>query len=261
MARDLHAAVEGAVIKAATVLRSDIVRGGSALSIEKALRGTRITAVFRRAKSVVIVAGLDARLVVAPRFTGSLLIDAEPDPYSCAVFELTDGRTLTYRDVRRLGTMTLFDRRSYAAWSETIGPEPLEPGFTVEVFTEIVRGSKRAVKVILMDQHRIAGVGNIYANEALWRAGVRPARAGSSLTRAACARLHASVVGVLRDAVDKRGTTFRDFRDAYGEGGGFSNNLAVYGRGGLPCRDCGSELSQSHALEGRQTVWCPKCQR
>jgi formamidopyrimidine-DNA glycosylase len=261
IARDLDAALEGAVILKATVLRADVVREGSALALERSLRGTRIVNVHRRAKSVVIVAGRDARLVVTPRFTGALLLDTPRDAYSCATFAFTDGRTLIYRDIRRLGTLTLFNRREYEEWSASLGPEPLDPAFTAAWFTEIIRGSKRAVKTILMDQRRLAGVGNIYANEALWRAGIRPSRSGRSVTRTSCVRLHRVLRALLRESIELRGTTFRDFRDAYGTRGGFAEHLAVYGRGGLPCRDCGNTLRISHVIEGRQTVWCSACQR
>jgi formamidopyrimidine-DNA glycosylase len=117
------------------------------------------------------------------------------------------------------------------------------------------------VKTLLMDQRRIAGVGNIYANEALWRAGVRPTRRGTGLTHAQTDAILLALRAVLTESIAVRGTTFRDFRDAYGARGGFAAHLAVYGRAGAPCRRCGTALRATHALEGRQTVWCPRCQR
>ncbi|MEX2182050.1 MAG: bifunctional DNA-formamidopyrimidine glycosylase/DNA-(apurinic or apyrimidinic site) lyase [Gemmatimonadaceae bacterium] len=260
IARDLDGALRGAVVRSATVHRADVVRGGSAVGLERSLRGTRIKQVGRRGKNVVLFGGRDARLVVTPRFTGTLLLDAASDRYSCLTITFTDGRTLIYRDVRRLGTLTLLRREGYAAWSNTLGPEPLDRTLTAERFSRIIRGSKRAVKSILMDQRRLAGVGNIYANEACWRAGVRPTRSGRTLTRAECTALLIGLTGVLRASIRLRGTTFRDFRDAYGLRGGFAPKLAVYGRAGLPCRRCGATLKHSHALAGRQTVWCRGCQ-
>ena len=112
-----------------------------------------------------------------------------------------------------------------------------------------------------MDQRRIAGIGNIYANEALWRARIRPTRRGSSLTRSQAAVLHAESVDVLRAAVEQRGTSFRDYRDPYGGRGGFLGLVKVYGRDGEPCVRCGTTLRSSHALEGRITVWCTTCQK
>jgi formamidopyrimidine-DNA glycosylase len=149
----------------------------------------------------------------------------------------------------------------FAAFTTAIGPEPLDVSFTAERFTDIVRASRRAIKTILMDQRRIAGIGNIYANEALWRARIRPTRRGSSLTRAQAAALYAEATGVLHAAVEQRGTSFRDYRDPYGGRGGFLGLVQVYGREGEPCARCGTTLRSSHALEGRVTVWCTTCQR
>jgi formamidopyrimidine-DNA glycosylase len=112
-----------------------------------------------------------------------------------------------------------------------------------------------------MDQRRIAGIGNIYANEACWRAFVRPTRRGSSLTRAQASLLHREAVAVLRSAVEQRGTSFRDYQDPYGGRGGFLGLAKVYGRDGEPCVRCGTTLRSSHALENRITVWCTKCQK
>jgi formamidopyrimidine-DNA glycosylase len=292
IARDLDGALRGAVVRSARVLRSDVLRdpdsGGRALrghhaaraagAMENQLTGAVVQRVFRRAKSIVLELapsrglsdeltrppepGLSRRLVVTPRFTGALLIDPpEDDPYACLVAELADGRRLSYRDIRRLGTLSLLSETEFAAWDATLGPEPLDPSLTVERFSGILRGSERAVKSILMDQRRLAGVGNIYANEACWRAGVRPSRRARSLTRAESAALFTAVREVLTESIALRGTTFRDFQDAYGARGGFAAKLAVYGRGGLPCPRCGAALRETHKLEGRTTVWCNECQR
>jgi formamidopyrimidine-DNA glycosylase len=112
-----------------------------------------------------------------------------------------------------------------------------------------------------MDQSRLAGVGNIYANEALWRAGVRPSRRAATLTAREREALHRELTAVLTEAVEARGTSFRDYRDAYGQRGGFASRLQAYGRGGEPCARCGRTLKSSHAIDGRATVWCAGCQR
>jgi formamidopyrimidine-DNA glycosylase len=117
------------------------------------------------------------------------------------------------------------------------------------------------VKTILMDQRRLAGVGNIYANEALWRAGIRPSARGATVTRVRATALLEQLRAVLGESIALRGTTFRDFRDAYGERGGFAAKLQAYGRAGEPCLRCGSTLRSTHKLEGRQTVWCAQCQQ
>lgn len=262
IARDLDAAVRGARVAEVTVVRADVLRHTDARRLPATLAGATIVSVSRRAKSIVLVLGESGRLVVTPRFTGALLLDGAPDErYTCVILDLADGRRLRYHDVRRLGTVAHLDAAGHARWEATLGPEPLDDALTHARFAAILRASRRAVKTLLMDQRRLAGVGNIYANEALWRAGIRPTRRGHAVTRPQAATLLDALRAVLTESIALRGTTFRDFRDAYGGRGGFAERLAVYGREGLPCLRCGTTLRATHALEGRQTVWCPACQR
>jgi formamidopyrimidine-DNA glycosylase len=116
------------------------------------------------------------------------------------------------------------------------------------------------VKKVLMDQRLVVGIGNIYANEACWRAGVDPSRSARSITTAEADLLHAGIVSVLRESIAARGTSFRDYRDASGGKGDFARSLAVYGRGGEPCLRCGARLVETHAIDGRTTVLCARCQ-
>ncbi|MBA3854482.1 MAG: hypothetical protein C0503_08710 [Gemmatimonas sp.] len=117
------------------------------------------------------------------------------------------------------------------------------------------------MKTVLMDQKRLAGVGNIYANEALWHAGIRPTRRASAVTRGEAARLLEALREILDASIALRGTTFRDFQDAYGGRGGYAKELKVYGRGGEACPNCAATLHETHKLESRSTVWCRSCQR
>lgn len=260
IARDLDAALRGAVIDAATIVRGDVLRETDAAGFVRTVRGTSITGVRRRAKSIVLDLG-PHHLVVTPRFTGALLL-TEPidDRYTCLRLTLADGRTLRYHDIRRLGTVALHDVARHAAWDATLGPEPLDPALDADALWGSLRASRQAIKTLLMDQRKLAGVGNIYANEALWRAGIRPTRAGKSLRRLEAGALLGSLRAVLTESIALRGTTFRDFQDAYGARGGFSTKLAVYGRADLPCHRCGAPLRATHRLAGRQTVWCASCQ-
>ncbi|MCX5766177.1 MAG: bifunctional DNA-formamidopyrimidine glycosylase/DNA-(apurinic or apyrimidinic site) lyase [Gemmatimonadetes bacterium] len=271
IARDLHGAVGGAVIGATSVPRPDVLREVTAVEFAERTTGAQIGRVWRRAKSVILDISTGDRLVVTPRFTGALLIEAadataaSPAPtsadYTAIHWQLTDGRTLRYRDVRRLGTVALMSPERFERWTAALGPEPLDPALTAERFSGIVRVSSRAVKSILMDQRRMAGIGNIYANEALWRAKIRPTRRGTALSRAAATTLLAEIRAVLTESIALRGTSFRDYRDAFGGRGGFVERLAVYGRAGEPCTRCGTTLRSTHAIEGRSTVFCPTCQR
>jgi formamidopyrimidine-DNA glycosylase len=274
IARDLDAALRGAVIEAVSIVRDDVLREASAAMFVRAVRGARITRVSRRAKSIVlrlergVSHGSTDRvpdlhhLVVTPRFTGALLLTEPTDErYTCLRLTLADGRTLRYHDIRRLGTIALHDAARHTAWDATLGPEPLDPALDADAIWNAMRSSRQAIKTLLMDQRKLAGVGNIYANEALWRARIRPTRAGKSLRRLEASALLESLRAVLTESIALRGTTFRDFQDAYGSRGGFAAKLAVYGRAGLPCNACGTPLRTTHRLAGRQTVWCPTCQR
>jgi formamidopyrimidine-DNA glycosylase len=266
IARDLDAAIGGAVIDGVTVARADVLREVTPDELRRRVAGATITGVRRRAKLVVLALDSGDRIVVQPRFTGALLLDAGTLPeherrYSTMAFHLLDGRVLHYRDIRRLGTVALMGRTRWEDYSGALGPEPLDPQFTPERLAAAARGSRQAIKKLLMDQRTLVGVGNIYANEALWRSGIDPSRESRSLSPREAAALHGAIVDVLRESIAARGTSFRDYRDASGERGAFAGALAVYGRGGLPCSRCGSRLVATHALDGRQTVLCIRCQK
>ena len=206
------------------------------------------------------------RIVVQPRFTGALLIDAEPGlpdtrDYTAVFWQLGDGRQLRYRDVRRLGTVALMSPSEFASAESALGVEPLDPDLTAERFSALVRAPRQAIKKVLMDQHVIAGVGNIYANESLWLAGIDPSRAGQSLSADEAGCLLRELRGVLTAAIAARGTSFRDYRDPSGGRGAFVAHLQAYGRAGLPCSRCGRRLIGTHAVDGRTTVFCAACQR
>jgi formamidopyrimidine-DNA glycosylase len=266
IARDLDRQVATAAINSVTVFRPDVLREVSARTLARRVTGAGIVRCWRRAKLVVLDLSTGDHLVVQPRFTGALLLDAGELPdreraYGAVRFGLADGRALLYRDIRRLGTVALMSPRRFADAIATLGPEPLDPAFGPGDLSAILRGSRAAVKKVLMDQRRLAGVGNIYANEALWRSRIDPSRAAKSLTTAEATALHLAVTGVLREAVAARGTSFRDYRDASGNRGGFAEHLAVYGRAGHPCPRCGAGLIATHAVDGRSTVLCAQCQR
>lgn len=265
IARDLHQEVRGARITTVRVSKPDVLRGVSPAQLSKRLTGATIAGAWRRAKLVVLDLSTGDRIVVQPRFTGALLIDTGALPqeerrYSTLELRLADGRILHYRDIRRLGTVSLMSPDQFARYTARLGVEPLDPSFTAKHLSVLLRASRQAVKKLLMDQRAIAGIGNIYANEALWRAGIDPSRESRQITPREAATLHESVVSVLRESIAARGTSFRDYRDARGARGQFVEQLAVYGRGGEPCPRCGTRLVGTHAIDGRMTVLCAHCQ-
>ena len=267
MARVLHeSVVRGATIESARVHRPNVLRDCTAKSLGARTPGATLDRFWRRAKYVVGELSTGDRIVVSPRFTGSLDIErggwaGGRSDYTAIVFAFADGNALRYRDVRRLGTVALMAPPRFAEWESALGPEPLDPAFTAAHFARNIRSSSRAIKTVLMDQRRVAGIGNIYANEALWRAKIRPSRRASTLTLAESARLFKESRAVLSAAVEQGGTSFRDYRDPNGERGGFLSLAKVYSRQGEPCVRCGTTLRSSHAIENRITVWCTGCQK
>ena len=266
MARDLHREIAGRTIERVAVHRPDVLREVDARELRRRTRRVTIVRAWRRAKLVVLDLSTVDRIVVQPRFTGALLLDrgalAESERrFSTVEFGLGPALTLHYRDIRRLGTVTLMSPARWSDYESGLGVEPLDPSFTDSYLSALVRGSSQAVKKLLMDQRRVAGIGNIYANEALWRARIDPSRPARSLGTAESAALHDAIRTVLSEAVESRGTSFRDYRDPTGERGGFAAHLAAYGRGGQPCSRCGARLVETHAIDGRSTVLCVWCQQ
>ncbi len=205
-------------------------------------------------------------MLMQPRFTGGWTIDAgdlAPDAlkYSTLALFLDDGRAVHYCDTRRLGTVAIMNQERFDEYTDALGIEPLDRSFTAAHLSGVLSSTHQAVKRALMDQKKIVGVGNIYANEALWTARIDPSRDASTLSREETKLLHRSVVTVLREAIKMRGTSFRDYRDTSGEKGGFVDRLNAYGREGLPCPRCGAKMIGTHAIDGRQTVLCARCQR
>ncbi len=262
--RDIRPALLGRRLDRVRLSHDDVLRGVTRRRLLRQLSGRTVGAVFRRAKHAVLDLG-EHRLVVQPGMTGSLVVHHRPltpaeAHYAVLRAELDDGRELVYRDVRRLGTLLLLDPKAWGQYDAAIGPEPLDPGFTADRLGQALRGSRQAVKKVIMDQRHLAGVGNIYANEALFAAGIDPSKPAGRLTPRDHRRLHAEVRRILAAAIDSSGTTIRDYRTGTGEPGSFQLELLVYGREGEPCRRCGTRLTGTHAIDARITVFCHRCQ-
>lgn len=267
IARDLNREIAGSKVVAVSVRKADVLREVSAQGLRKRVTGTSIDRAWRRAKLVVLDLSTGDRIVVQPRFTGALLIDTGTNlderelRYSTLRFDLEDGRAVHYRDIRRLGTVALMPPKRFDEYTATLGIEPLDPAFTAEHLSVLLRSSRQATKKVLMDQRVLAGVGNIYANEALWRAKIDPSRVANRVSAEESALLRDAIVSVLSESIEQRGTSFRDYRDATGSRGSFAARLSVYGREGAPCPRCGHRLIATHAIDGRSSVLCAHCQK
>jgi formamidopyrimidine-DNA glycosylase len=263
--RDLEPELTGRVIVDVEVHKADIVLPPlDPESFGRRLTGRRVVRVDRRAKYLLF--GLDdsSVLQVQLRMSGRFALGREvPDPiefrHIAARLHLDDGRTLFYDDVRRLGGFRLLAGTDWEIEAARLGPEPLEPGYRAADLGRMLAATRSPVKNALMDQRRVAGVGNIYASEALFRARVDPRRPGRDLESHEVKRLHRTVRGVLREAIRQAGTSFQNYRAVNGRSGAFQSSLDVYGRDGEPCRTCGETIERI-VQAGRSTFYCASCQ-
>ncbi|MBA3583387.1 MAG: bifunctional DNA-formamidopyrimidine glycosylase/DNA-(apurinic or apyrimidinic site) lyase [Gemmatimonadetes bacterium] len=279
--RQLGRHLAGRRIERAEVLRENVVRG-SVRRFERALAGTTVTQVGRRGKFIVARLADGRVWLTHLRMSGKYQLanpsaggtdcerparrvaEAPPPIYARAIFRLDDGTSLFYVDPRTLGEMVVLPAAEWRRREAMLGPEPLEPSFTPWALQDLLAGSRRPVKEFLLDQTKIAGLGNIYASEALWRARVSPRRRARNVGPVRAARLHRAIVEVLGEAIGMSGTslgaTYQDWADGAGERGRFYDFLAVYDREGEPCRSCGNPIRR--IVQGqRSTYFCPGCQR
>ncbi len=262
IARGLANAVVGKTIASVEVSMAKIAVAPPGVSFIETLRGERIEAVGRRGKFIVVQLGSGRRLTVHLRMTGRLIVQApevsEPHPYTHIRLAFGDGWRLCFADVRQFGRMRLLGAEE--VWDADGGLEPLSEDFTCEAFVSMLDGRRTPIKTFLLDQKHISGVGNIYACEALWEAGIRPNRRAQMITRPARRRLHGAIRDVLLRSIEARGTSVDDYVDAEGLKGGFQNQLSVYGRLGEPCNRCGQPIVRT-VLGQRGTWWCRGCQK
>jgi len=228
------------------------------------LPGQTIERIGRRGKYLLfyLTGGV---LVSHLRMEGKYLFysDAVPErKHAHVFFEMTDGGTLVYEDVRKFGTMELLRKDQLEAYfaSRKLGPEPTEANFLLSPFAAALSRSKKPIKPYLLEQTLVVGLGNIYVDEALWRARIHPARPASSLKPAEVKRLREQIIEVLQLGIEKRGSTIRTYRNALGEDGTMQDFLQVYGKTGQPCARCGSSIEKIK-LGGRGTHLCPHCQK
>jgi formamidopyrimidine-DNA glycosylase len=264
--RGLRELVTGREIADARVLHVDVLCVPAA-AFRRCVRGRAIRGTDRRGKKVVLRLDRGGVLLVNLGMTGRLLplLPEGPPPlfaptHPAVRFELAGGGALVFDDIRRFGTVECLTEEEWAGRSNALGPEPLGDEFTPASLALGLARSRSPVRSWLLDQRNVAGVGNIYANEALWRAGIHPQRPANELRRPDAARLHAALRDVLQSAIDAKGTTLRDYRTADGQSGSFAFSLAAYGRDGAPCPRCGTAVERV-VFGNRSAFFCPRCQR
>ena len=229
------------------------------------LVGERIGALGRRGKYLVVVFESGRHLLIHLRMTGNLQHPAEgglaADPHRRAVVRLDDGSDIAYRDVRRFGTWTLLEPTQLEEYlaARRLGGEPLERGFTTQALAGALAGRRAPVKAALLDQRAAAGIGNIYADEALWRARIHPLRPSGTITPEEMGALRKGIRQALEMGIARQGASLRDYRDPLGARGRMQDDFRVYGREGEACARCGTPIEKIRAA-GRGTWYCPSCQ-
>jgi len=272
VARDLRPRLVGATIVGARTNWIRTLRSQDPVAFAEGVTGRSVDAVGRRGKQVVVDLSGEAALTIHLKMTGQVFVvpaDLPEDPYVRLVLELADGREMRFRDIRKFGRIGLYGRdpvsgelveeiggRSVFA---AVGPEPLDDAFTLRDFRRHIRRRKGRLKPLLTDQSFLAGVGNIYADEALWRARLHPLRSARSLRPADERRLYVAIRGVLGEAIERRGSSIDDYTAPDGDGS-MQERLDVYQRTGQPCARCGHPIKRI-VIGARSTHFCSFCQR
>jgi formamidopyrimidine-DNA glycosylase len=261
--RQLSPLVEGRRLERIEILDPRWSRPLAPAAVSEALEGRRIERLSRRGKY--LVWGFEGEMNLAQhlRMTGAVLSDPLPEPSHVRVLiDLMPARRLVIVDPRRFGTGELLpgEEALEAFFAERLGLEPLDERFTDAHLAEVLRGRRTPIKALLLDQRRISGVGNIYADESLFRAGIHPARRAGGLTRDERARLRVGMIEALNAGIGARGASIDDFRHVDGVRGSFQDQFLVHRRAGEPCPRCGGPVSKT-VLAGRGTYVCESCQR
>jgi formamidopyrimidine-DNA glycosylase len=233
-------------------------------AVSRALEGERVAGLDRRGKYLIVRFESGRSLLMHLRMTGNLRVTprgaAAEHPHERAVVRLDDGSDVSYRDIRRFGTWLLVDDEELEPYlAERIGSEPLQSSFGRAALAKRLAGRRAPIKAALLDQRTVAGLGNIYADEALWRARIHPLRPAGGLNPPEIARLHRGIRDALRMGISRQGATLSNYATPDGERGGMQDEFRVYGRAGEPCPRCGTPIEKIRAA-GRGTWYCPRCQ-
>lgn len=239
------------------IIKKNVIKEPSASEFKKELEGETVKKILRKAKVLILKLREDKFLIIHLRISGWLLYGKE-DEKARVIFKFSDGNYLNYMDSRLLGELRLRKSFEDLKFIKELGPEPFE--IKEEDFKNILKAKNTKIKALLMDQTVISGVGNIYAQEALFRAKISPLRSASSLSDKEASLLYKSILEVLEEAINYRGSSVDAYRDLEGKEGGMEERLRVYGREGKPCLVCKTPIKKI-TLQGRGTCFCPQCQK
>ncbi len=262
--RGLRPAIVGRTIRSTEVVHADVLREPKRRFADK-VRGRRIVGVDRRGKNVLIELDADVFVAINLGMTGRLLpfpgrTPSRLRPHHPAVrLRFDSGGVLVFDDTRRFGTVECLSAAEWRERSGRMGPEPLDPSYSATALHGALGTSRSPIRSWLLDQRRVAGVGNIYANEALYLAGIHPQTEARRIRSGEAKALLDAIRRVLGDAIRAGGTTIRDYRNAEGEEGRYARRLFVYDRAGQPCPRCGAEIRRI-VFGGRSAFCCPSCQ-
>ena len=276
---DLQKTIKGKKIKSVNIRVPKMVNI-LVYEFKKGTVGTKVVTVKRRAKLVIFELSNKKYILIHLKLAGQLIyrkkdgvvaavgghpikqeLQKLPNKFSHVIFEFTDGSHLFFNDIRKFGYLKLLDKVGLKAVEASYGPEPLLSKFSVQELTSILLRRKRMkIKQLLLDQKLIAGIGNIYADESLFCAGIDPRRLAGQVSKAEIKKLHSCIIKVLKLSISRRGTSSQNYVDAFGRPGGMVPYLKVYGRCNEPCKNCDRPLKKIK-LNGRGTVYCPHCQK
>jgi formamidopyrimidine-DNA glycosylase len=259
--RGIAPALEGRRLEHVEISDIRLTRPEDPLIVASELTGERVERVDRRGKYLIVGFASGRALLIHLRMTGSLRAEAlAGDPHRRALLTLDDGSEVAYRDVRRFGTWLLLEPGELEPYlGARLGEEPLVDAFTARGLGERLEGRRAPLKAALLDQRTLAGLGNIYVDEALWYAKLHPVRAAGSLDREELRRLHRAIRKALALGIARQGSTLTDYRLPDGSSGSMQREFRAYGRGDEPCDRCGAPLVKIR-VAGRGTWFCPRCQ-